>query len=148
METTALAQTSDMLRTAAQHASANVPIAAVGDSADRLLTDLRGQVFDSASVIAVCEEDRLVGLVTIERLLAAPTGTRVADVMDRAGWRPAAVISPQSSRVKALYRLAELAPGAPVVVSRTVRRRGSSQIHKERFPTMLSAATPPVLSCA
>jgi magnesium transporter len=43
---------------------------------------MRGRRFDSASVVAVCEDSQLVGLVTIERLLAAPPDARVADVMD------------------------------------------------------------------
>lgn len=72
----------DILGTAAQHASTHVPVTAPGDAVAEVLTSLRGRRFDSAAVTAVCEGDRLVGLVTIERLLAAPDEASVADVMD------------------------------------------------------------------
>ena len=44
---------------------------------------MRGHRFVSAAAVAVCADDMLVGLVTIERLLAAAPGTAVVDVMDR-----------------------------------------------------------------
>jgi magnesium transporter len=68
--------------TAAQHASTQVPVAAPEDSVDALLASMRGRRFESASVTAVCEDGRLVGLATIERLLAAPPSAAVAEVMD------------------------------------------------------------------
>jgi magnesium transporter len=68
--------------TAAQHASTQVPVAAPEDSVDALLASMRGRRFESASVTAVCEDGRLVGLATIERLLAAPQSAAVGEVMD------------------------------------------------------------------
>lgn len=68
---------------AVQHASTNIPIAAPGGTVDELFTGLRVREFDSAAVVAVCEDGRLLGLLTVERLLAAPRGARVAEVMDR-----------------------------------------------------------------
>ena len=41
-----------------------------------------GVRFDSAGVVAVCSGPQLVGLVTIERLLAAPGEAALATVMD------------------------------------------------------------------
>lgn len=52
------------------------------DSVEAVLTGLRGRQFDAASVVAVVEHGRLEGLVTIERLLAAPLGASIAAVMD------------------------------------------------------------------
>lgn len=72
----------ELLGTAAQHASRRVPTASADEPVDQLLARLRGHRFDSASVVAVCEGDRLVGLVTVERLLDAESAARVADVMD------------------------------------------------------------------
>lgn len=72
----------DVLGTALDHASTNVPVATPNDSVDSVLTSLRGHRFDSASVIAVLDGDRFAGLATLERLLGAPPGSRVADVMD------------------------------------------------------------------
>jgi magnesium transporter len=75
--------TRHLLGSAADHASMDVPVARPDDSVDRLLGSLRGRRFDSASVVAVCEDNRLVGLATIERLLAASPDATLADVMDR-----------------------------------------------------------------
>lgn len=71
-----------LLGTARQHATDRVPRAARSDSVEAVLTALRGRQFDAASVVAVVEQERLEGLVTIERLLAAPPGATVAAVMD------------------------------------------------------------------
>jgi magnesium transporter len=43
---------------------------------------MRGVQFDSAGAVAICSGPRLVGLVTIERLLAAPSQATVTTVMD------------------------------------------------------------------
>ena len=72
----------DGLGVAAEHATLRVPVADPGDAVDRVLESMRGHRFDSAAVVAVCQAGRLVGLVTMERLLAAPAGAAVGDVMD------------------------------------------------------------------
>lgn len=68
---------------AAAHATLRVPVADPQDTVDQVLGSLRGHRFDSAAVVAVCRDGRLVGLVTIERLLAASGGTVVGEVMDK-----------------------------------------------------------------
>lgn len=73
---------SAMLGTAAQHASTQVPIAGEDETVEELLSRLRGGRFDTAAVIAVCNEDQLAGVLTIERLLGARPGSRVRDLMD------------------------------------------------------------------
>jgi magnesium transporter len=72
------------LDTAAAHASANVPVVSAEDTADAALLGLRGRRFDSASVLAVCGGDALIGLLTVERLLAAGPQERIGDLMDTA----------------------------------------------------------------
>lgn len=72
----------DLLGTASHHATANVPTGAPTDDVDTVLAALRGRQYDAASVIAVVEDGRLLGVVTLERLLAAPTGATLGDVMD------------------------------------------------------------------
>ena len=74
--------TDDKLRNAEQHASMRVPITHRAEGVAGLLGRLKGQEYASAAVIAVCEGRRLVGLVTIERLLNAEPGTTVEAVMD------------------------------------------------------------------
>ncbi|BCJ75828.1 magnesium transporter [Catellatospora sp. IY07-71] len=70
------------LGTAARHASSRVPVAAPHDTVDAVLAAMRGQDYDSAAVVAVCRAGVLVGLATIERLLAAPGDRTVGSVMD------------------------------------------------------------------
>ncbi len=75
--------TSDtLLGTAAAHATRAVPIARPDDTADMVLKSMQGKTFESASVVAVCNSDRLAGLVTVERLLAAAPETPVRRIMD------------------------------------------------------------------
>jgi magnesium transporter len=71
-----------LLETAAQHLTANVPRAEPGTAAGDVLRSLVGRAFDSADDVAVCEGERLVGIVTIERLLATPAETPVREIMD------------------------------------------------------------------
>jgi magnesium transporter len=59
-----------------------VPVAAPGATVGEVRDRLRNEDFESAADVVVLEGERLVGVVTIERLLAAGEGTRVDDVMD------------------------------------------------------------------
>ena len=68
--------------TAGGHAASTVPTAGPGDTVDAVLAQMRGRQFDSAAVVAVCTDGRLVGLAAIERLLAAPAHATVGEVMD------------------------------------------------------------------
>jgi magnesium transporter len=72
----------DLLRTAQQHASMDVPVTTRTEKVSDLLRRMKGEEYESASVAAVCEGRQLVGLVTIERLLSAPVEAAVDDVMD------------------------------------------------------------------
>ena len=77
------ASAGQLLGTAAGSATRNVPVAAPVDRVDEVLAGMRGHNFDSAAVVAVCDEDRLVGLATLERLLAAAADTEIGEIMDR-----------------------------------------------------------------
>lgn len=68
--------------TALWHAYTNVPTAARDDLVSHTLDAMRGRHFDSAAAVAVLDNERLVGIATIEQLIAAPEGTRLRDVMD------------------------------------------------------------------
>jgi magnesium transporter len=72
----------EQLDTAARHAATAVPVAAPGDRVDAVLAGMRGRRYESAAVVAVCVGDRLVGLATLERLLAAPSDETVGNVMN------------------------------------------------------------------
>jgi magnesium transporter len=71
-----------LLETAAHHASTAVPTAGPGDLAGEVLRGLTGRTFDCAALVAVCAGDRLVGVVTMERLLAADPAAPLRAVMD------------------------------------------------------------------
>jgi magnesium transporter len=67
---------------AAEHSTTRVPVVAPDDTAAdawRLLEDTR---WDSVRDLAVCDTDRVVGLLRIEDLIAAAPSTRVAEIMD------------------------------------------------------------------
>lgn len=59
----------------------NVPRAPPGARAAEVVSSLAGKTFDSATELAVVDGDRLVGLVPIERLLAAPAETPVEELV-------------------------------------------------------------------
>jgi magnesium transporter len=67
---------------ASAHVVTNVPVANPLDRASDVRRALVGRAFDSAVDVAVCEGDRLLGLLAIERLLAAPDDARVDSLMD------------------------------------------------------------------
>ena len=59
----------------------DVPRARPGAGAGDVIASLAGRTFGSATEIAVLDGERLVGLVPIERLLAAPRETRVEELV-------------------------------------------------------------------
>jgi magnesium transporter len=58
------------------------PLARCDDLAGNVRTAIAGKRFATASQVAVCEDSRLLGLVSIEDLLAAPADARMRDLMD------------------------------------------------------------------
>lgn len=70
------------LETAGEFATRAVPVAGPDDRVGDVRRSLVGVVYESAVDVAVCDGDRLLGLVTIERLLAADAGAPLAAVMD------------------------------------------------------------------
>ena len=67
---------------ARQHATTNVPTAQAEQTVEELREELTSRRFDYAGDVAVLAGNTLAGLVSIERLLAAEEGTRVADLMN------------------------------------------------------------------
>lgn len=102
----------DLLGTAIQHASTNVPVASSRDDVATVVSALRGNRFDSASVIAVLDGARLVGVMSIERLLAARPTTVVSDVMDT----EPPTVAPHTDQEHAAWRAVQRGePGLAVV---------------------------------
>jgi magnesium transporter len=69
--------------TAAEHATANVPVVRRLERVNDVRTRLVGQSYESASHIVVCEADRFHGMVTIEQLLMAEADATIESLMDR-----------------------------------------------------------------
>ena len=59
----------------------NVPIVTPDDPAGEVRSRLLGRRYDSATDLAVCVEGRLLGLLRLEDVLAAPDKTPVRDLM-------------------------------------------------------------------
>ena len=72
----------DQLGLAREHATDRVPTARAKQTVGEVRSSLAGQSFDSASDVAVLDGDELIGLLPMERLLAAEGDTRVPDLMD------------------------------------------------------------------
>lgn len=67
---------------AMSHAARNIPIGAPEDTAATTRSAVVGRSFDSVADIAVCRDGRLVGIVTMESLLAADEDCLLAELMD------------------------------------------------------------------
>jgi magnesium transporter len=105
-------QARDRLGTAAAHATTRVPVAAPDRPVDDVLRELRGQPFDSVATVAVCVGDRLVGLATIERVLAAAGDAELADVMDP----DPPVVGPRTDQEQAVWQSLQRGESALAVV--------------------------------
>jgi len=68
--------------TAGELAVTDVPHAEPGTTAGDARASLHGRAFTSATEVAVLDGERLVGLVAVERLLAAVEETPVSDLVD------------------------------------------------------------------
>jgi magnesium transporter len=98
--------------TALWHACTQVPTAAANDLVSATLDGMRGRRFDSAAAVAVLDGDRLVGVATIERILAAPEGATLSDVMDPAP----PVVAPDTDQEHAAWQAVQRdEPGLAVV---------------------------------
>jgi magnesium transporter len=67
---------------ASAHATAVVPVCEPADRVADVRAHLVGRSYESAADVAVCADGRLLGLVSIERLLAADGTTQIASIMD------------------------------------------------------------------
>lgn len=68
---------------AAEHATANVPVAHPADSIGEVRDAIAGRSFEYAGDVVVLEGHHLVGVVSVESLLAADAALPVREVMER-----------------------------------------------------------------
>jgi magnesium transporter len=100
--------------------TSRVPVAAPRDTVLDTIQALRGRTFDSAATVAVCEEGRLVGLVSIESLLAADPATRLSMITDT----DPPMVSPELDQEHAGWRAAHAPEGCLAVVDHERRFLG------------------------
>jgi len=73
-----------VVETAAQHVATAVPRVRADDRAGDVRRGLEGHSFETVVDAAVCDGDRLMGLVAVEVLLAAPSDATMRSIMDDA----------------------------------------------------------------
>ncbi|MCV7151337.1 magnesium transporter [Mycolicibacterium pyrenivorans] len=105
---------------AMSHASTRIPTAAADDSVAATLDRMRGERFDSAATVAVLDDDRLLGVATIERMFAAPAGATLNDVMDSAP----PVVAPDTDQEHAAWQAVQRGEPGLAVVGGDGRFRG------------------------
>ncbi len=69
--------------TVSEHATALVPVTSPTTTVGEVIDSMAGRRYDSASDVAVCDQNRLVGLIGLERLLAASPHALAGEIMDR-----------------------------------------------------------------
>ena len=97
-----------------------VPLAAPGDTAEMIRASLAGRHFDSAADIAILEGDRLVGLIRLEDLLAAPPEATAASLMDD----DPPVVAPGADRELAAWKAVRHGEGSLAVTDEAGRFLG------------------------
>ena len=97
---------------ALRHASTRIPTASPHEAVGATLDAMRGRRFDSAAAVAVLDDGRLVGVATIEQMLAAPEGARLREVMDSSP----PVVTPDTDQEHAAWQAVQRGePGLAVV---------------------------------
>lgn len=109
-----------MLRDAASHASMRVPMAEPGDTVDEVRRSMIGRELDHADAVAVLRDERLAGIVPLERLLEADGREPIADVMDA----DPPTLSPDIDRELAAHAMAEHRVATIAVVDEEGRFHG------------------------
>ena len=97
---------------AREHASSRVPTARPAQTAGALRGELVGRDFECADDVAVLDGKTLVGLVPLERLLAADADTPIRDAMDTAP----AVVSPDADQEAVAWEMAACGGSSVAVV--------------------------------
>ncbi len=77
-----MGQRLDPTRTVSQHMVSDVPVAAPDDTVASMRSALEGRRFAAVAGVTVCADDRPVGLIRVEELLAAVGDQRASELMD------------------------------------------------------------------
>ena len=119
---------------AVSHATAAVPSAAPHELAGDVRDGLVGSRFESAEDVIVLEDGSVVGILPVERLLAAPADRPVRELMTP----DPVTITPDADELLAAHRLIERHETSLVVVDSNGRFRGLVSPSR-MLPVLLSA---------
>jgi magnesium transporter len=109
-----------LLGVAADHATQAIPLAGPTERVADVHAALAGRAFESADDIAVLHDGALVGVVPMERLLAAGAGQQLAEIMD--GDPP--VVGPGVDQEQVAWRMIERGESSIAVVDESGRFAG------------------------
>lgn len=116
----ALAEPTPFLDTALEHVTFNIPLAGPSERAGEVRRSLAGRSFDSAADVAVVTDGRLLGLVAIERLLAADEDALLGDIMDDTP----PIVAPDVDQEVAAWRMVRQQETSLAVIDEDGRFRG------------------------
>ena len=97
------ADSGSVLDLASEHATLDVPVASDGDEVGDVRRRIIGHEYECAEEIVVLDGERLAGLVSIERLLAAESDVALREIMDR----DPPVVAPHADQEVAALRMVE-----------------------------------------
>ena len=117
----AAGEPSGLLSDAAGRATLRIPVADPEARVDAVRDGLAGRTYECADDVAVLDGERLVGLVPIERLLAAPRRARVRESIDPLARLGGYLHRSRQARTAAEEPVARRLPAA-VAAARTPRR--------------------------
>ena len=117
----------DVLDVATGHATLRVPTAQPGDAAETVLERITGRSFDCADDVAVLDEEGLlVGVVPIERLLAAAPDAPIARIMDA----DPPVVAPDTDQERIAWEMVRRGESSVAVIDADGRFHGLVPPHR------------------
>jgi magnesium transporter len=116
-----------VLGVAVEHATLSVPTARPDDAVGDVRDAMTGQAFECAEDVAVVGDGGvLIGVVTIERLLATPAATPIAAIMDA----DPPVVRPHAAQEVVAWRMVERGEASVAVVGDDGRFHGLVPPHR------------------
>jgi magnesium transporter len=123
---TAVDQPNAASEIASAYATMRIPTATESETAGDVRWALLGRDFESAVDVAVCDGDRLLGLVTIEKLFAALPDATLGEIMDDSP----PVVAPGVDQEQAAWRAAVRGESSLAIVDDDGQFRGLVPPHR------------------
>ena len=118
--------TADLLGVAAEHATSRVPVAHRNESASDVRAALVGRSFECADDVVVLDGSQAVGLLPIERLLAADPASEMAELMDP----DPPVVTPHTAQERVAWKMVQHGESSMIVIDPEGRYVGLIPPHR------------------